>query len=105
MYFLWAGDEIVYVGRSENLFQRIGTHVDNPEIEFDSFTWEEHLSYESMVKSEARCIKELKPRHNKEGNPDYKPDKKQFWHTNRRDRDRIISRRERDAKSRKINGL
>jgi hypothetical protein len=35
VYFLLRGDRIVYVGRSDNIFTRIGTHVRNNRIDFD----------------------------------------------------------------------
>lgn len=35
VYFLLRGEQIVYVGRSDNIFTRIGTHVRNSRIDFD----------------------------------------------------------------------
>lgn len=38
IYFLYNEDNLVYIGRTENLFQRIGTHIHGNK-DFDSFSF------------------------------------------------------------------
>jgi hypothetical protein len=38
IYFLFQGDEIVYIGASVNFVQRIGIHADRYKDQFDGFT-------------------------------------------------------------------
>jgi hypothetical protein len=61
VYFLIHDDEIVYVGQSINIHQRIGEH-EKTKI-FTTFTYVE-CSYEELNKIEARYIDMFKPKYN-----------------------------------------
>jgi hypothetical protein len=61
VYFLVNDDEIVYVGQSINIHQRIGEH-EKTKI-FTTFTYVE-CSYEELNKIEARYIDMFKPKYN-----------------------------------------
>lgn len=39
VYVLYDKDEIVYVGKSKNIINRISSHLSRHEIQFDSFDW------------------------------------------------------------------
>ena len=39
VYLLWHNGVVVYVGQSENILQRIGTHLADPQKWFDGFSY------------------------------------------------------------------
>ena len=62
VYFLFDGDELVYVGKSTNLFARIGTHVAEGFKKFDRFEFYETDDQDRM---EEFFIRLLRPKYNK----------------------------------------
>ncbi|MBY0474234.1 MAG: DUF4224 domain-containing protein [Nitrosomonas sp.] len=64
IYFLLCGSEIVYVGQSINLVERIGNHLRNDEMLFDSYYYLE-VKRENMLLMERKYIEKLFPRMNK----------------------------------------
>lgn len=64
VYLLFKGDELVYVGKSINLFSRISTHTQSKR--FDSF-WFINCPKETMDESERKLIDLLQPPENKQG--------------------------------------
>ena len=65
VYFLWAGKTVVYVGKSTNIFARIGSHHKSDK-EWDSFT-HVHVSAKLLDIVEMEFIARLQPRYNKTG--------------------------------------
>jgi hypothetical protein len=39
VYLLWKNGTVVYVGQSENILQRVGVHLANPNKDFDGFSY------------------------------------------------------------------
>jgi GIY-YIG catalytic domain len=65
VYFLMAGDDVLYVGQSKNVYSRIAQHMANAQFEFDHFVITEcHADH--LLSLEAKFINELNPRWNKE---------------------------------------
>lgn len=65
IYFLWRGDDLIYIGSSENVHQRITGHINTGESEFTAATflavpspW--HLALEALY------IRKFRPRLNKQ---------------------------------------
>ena len=63
VYFLYQGDEIVYVGQAMSVYSRVGVHKKTGEITFDSFSFIS-LDIEEADAVESRYILELQPKHN-----------------------------------------
>ena len=63
VYFLYQGDEIVYVGQAMSVYSRVGVHKKTGEIAFDSFSFIS-LDIEEADAVESRYILELQPKHN-----------------------------------------
>lgn len=59
IYFLYKNFRLVYVGRTENLFQRIGTHI-HGDKDFDSFSFLE-VSPDELEKAEYDFIEFFNP--------------------------------------------
>ena len=62
VYFLFDGDELVYVGKSKNIMARIGTHIADEQKTFDSFEIFETDDYSRL---EEFLIRLLKPKYNR----------------------------------------
>lgn len=39
IYLLWKNGTVVYVGQSTNIFNRVGDHVADPRMDFDSYSY------------------------------------------------------------------
>lgn len=63
VYFLWHGDEVVYVGKAVNLLRRIAQHL--ADKTFDHYSYIE-CALEDLDSIERRAIMALKPRLNRE---------------------------------------
>lgn len=61
VYFLYDGDELVYIGQTDNLMRRIGEHIKEGVKRFDSF---ELYETPDRIRLEARLIGLLKPKYN-----------------------------------------
>lgn len=65
IYFLFLKGEIVYVGQSAvDVHGRVKQHLSDTDKEFDSYTWKEGISEESLEDAEASFIIRLNPRFN-----------------------------------------
>ncbi len=64
VYFLVCGSEIMYVGKSINLLERIGNHLRNADMHFDSYYYVKEKP-ENLGILEQAYINELSPRMNK----------------------------------------
>ncbi|MDC8446472.1 MAG: DUF4224 domain-containing protein [Nitrosomonas sp.] len=64
IYFLLCGSEVVYVGQSINLIERIGNHLRNDQMLFDAFYYIE-AKKEDLLILEKKYIKKLNPYLNK----------------------------------------
>lgn len=84
VYVLFKEDEIVYVGHTANITQRIATHYNNGNMDFDSYAVVEIPQHENVLvcrDAEAAYIKAHCPKLNKCHNP-YKPQLKR-WNAKR----------------------
>lgn len=61
VYFLFDGDELVYIGQSGNVYARIGQHIREGHKEFDS--WEVYET-EDYIRLEPLLIGLLRPKYN-----------------------------------------
>lgn len=66
VYFLFYGQEIVYVGQSTHVPGRINTHVLERKMKFDRVTYLS-LPTSELLSEEARYISMLRPKYNKSG--------------------------------------
>lgn len=66
VYYLWLGPELVYVGKTVNLGQRITTHLKSPK-RFDRVTYASLPGKEAMHDMEKREIARHLPRYNRSG--------------------------------------
>jgi excinuclease UvrABC nuclease subunit len=66
VYYLWLGPELVYVGKTTNLGQRITTHLNSPK-RFDRVTYRSVDSKDAMRALEKSEIHRHLPRYNKTG--------------------------------------
>lgn len=64
VYFLWSGDELLYVGQASNLVVRLSCHISN-HVPFDRATYHEYASNSDMQTAEALYILGLSPPRNK----------------------------------------
>ena len=62
VYFLFDGDELVYIGKTDNIFYRIGSHINEGLKKFDRF---EMFETQNNDRLEALLITLLKPKYNK----------------------------------------
>lgn len=62
VYFLFDGDELVYIGQSDNVFRRIGQHIAEKAKVFDS--WEVYET-DDYIRLEGLLINLLKPKYNR----------------------------------------
>lgn len=61
VYFIFDGDEIVYVGKSVNIFVRVNSH----RFKWDSFSFIEVKEGRTQLDLEHKYIMQLRPKHNK----------------------------------------
>jgi hypothetical protein len=66
IYFLWFGNEIVYVGQSRNITQRVFQHVQDGTKRFDGLSFLP-VKPSLLNKFERRYIERLLPRYNQCG--------------------------------------
>lgn len=64
IYFLFRGNELVYIGSSINITSRIETHRIQKQKEFDSYRILELNGNINLIKVEARFIYKYKPIYN-----------------------------------------
>ena len=64
VYFLFRDNVLVYVGKTQNIYLRIGQHITEGQKKFDSF---EYFITEDADALEAVLIQILKPIYNKLG--------------------------------------
>lgn len=62
LYFLYQGDEIVYIGQANNVFLRVGIHDMENGKEFDSWSYQEIEGDRSNAEREA--IRKHRPKYN-----------------------------------------
>lgn len=70
IYFLYNGDDIVYVGQSVNVDSRIGTHLTEGVKTFDSYAVHlapKEITATQLTRTEYYYISTLKPKYNKAG--------------------------------------
>lgn len=79
VYFLFKGDEIVYIGCTKHFFRRLDEHT--RKIEFDSYSILDmtQIPYWDRTKIEYSCIEESDPKHNIKGSPSKDTRKKKRW--------------------------
>lgn len=61
VYFLFDGDELVYIGTTDNLYRRIGQHIAEGNKAFNRF---ELYPTKDRIKLEGFLIRTLKPKYN-----------------------------------------
>jgi 5-methylcytosine-specific restriction protein A len=66
VYFLWHGSEVVYVGQSRNLTQRVCQHIQDAAKRFDGMSFIA-VAVARLGKVERRYIEALLPRYNRCG--------------------------------------
>jgi excinuclease UvrABC nuclease subunit len=71
VYFLIYRNKVVYVGQSIDIKRRINDHVKKREIKFTHWYCQQYDSDVARTEKERYFIVLLKPKHNKEFNPDY----------------------------------
>lgn len=64
VYFLYDHDELVYIGQSNNMYQRIGEHIAQGEKKFDRF---ELYPTADRIRLEGFLIEMFGPKYNKAG--------------------------------------
>ena len=64
IYFLYDGDELVYVGQAENVLVRLSAHRKETSKEFDSFSWIS-MPNGNLNQTKAEYISQYRPRLNK----------------------------------------
>ena len=62
VYFLYDGEELVYIGQSDNIYRRIGQHISDGVKRFDSFCFYE--VGEERIILESYLINKFKPKYN-----------------------------------------
>lgn len=69
LYFLIDGDEVVYVGRSQDVHKRVGEHGAQGKIEFDKVAVVEVTDEEHLTWMERNFLDWLQPKHNSRWRP------------------------------------
>jgi excinuclease UvrABC nuclease subunit len=64
VYFLFDGDELVYIGESRDVFFRVRTHFLDPDKTFDRWTFIEADECERKI-AEKKLIRRYKPKYNR----------------------------------------
>lgn len=67
IYFLYDNDNLVYIGKSSNIFYRIGTHIHQQLKKFDSWEYQIIEDEEERSNMEGYLIDIFKPKYNKRG--------------------------------------
>ena len=62
VYFLYDGEELVYIGQSDNIYRRIGQHIYEAEKKFDSFCF--YPAGEERIILESYLINKFHPKYN-----------------------------------------
>lgn len=62
VYFLYDGEELVYIGQSDNIYRRIGQHISEGVKRFDSFCFYE--VGEERIILESYLISKFQPKYN-----------------------------------------
>lgn len=62
VYFLYDGEELVYIGQSDNIYRRIGQHISEGVKRFDSFCFYE--VGEERIILESYLINKFQPKYN-----------------------------------------
>lgn len=65
IYFLWDNNEIVYIGKTNSIYNRIGTHKRDPSKNFNYVSAFHVLT--GALEIENKLIKKYKPQYNKQG--------------------------------------
>ncbi len=68
VYFLYDGDELVYIGTTDNLYRRIGQHIAEGKKVFNRF---EVYPTKDRMRLEGFLIRALKPKYNVSLGADY----------------------------------
>ena len=66
VYFLYAGDELVYIGQSKNVVGRVASHCSDEYKEFTTYSFID-VPYHKLREVEAELISKYRPRYNKAG--------------------------------------
>lgn len=77
VYFLIKNDIVVYVGSSSNCMLRIDSHKRRGKIRFNNWFIEKASKDKDSL--EAEYIRQLKPKYNIVGNPDYMNNRSSLW--------------------------
>lgn len=64
IYFLYNDDELVYIGKSQNIFQRIGSHIKEGIKEFNNWDYQEIDNENERSELEGYLINVFKPKYN-----------------------------------------
>lgn len=62
IYFLYQGEELIYIGKSKNIFGRVGSHCAHGR-EFDSWTYAP-VEQDEILQAERKAIEKYRPRLN-----------------------------------------
>ena len=65
VYFLIKGDEVVYIGSSNNCDVRVQCHRDEGEKDFDCWSFEEQVDYRRRNSRERMYIQRFLPKYNR----------------------------------------
>jgi excinuclease UvrABC nuclease subunit len=63
VYFLFAGDELVYIGQSLDVYMRVRHHYTAKDKEFDKWTFIE-VRLHRLLSTERRLIQQFNPKYN-----------------------------------------
>lgn len=67
VYFLYKGDELVYIGESDSIFSRVGTHIREGVKDFDTWAYHEIEGTRERKALEGFLISIYKPKYNEVG--------------------------------------
>lgn len=67
IYFLYDGDNLVYIGQSGNIFERVGRHIKDNVKKFDNWEYQIVEDKEERNNLEGYLIKVFKPKYNQKG--------------------------------------
>jgi len=71
IYILWNEEKVVYVGQSNNLYQRLASHKTQYKNKWDSYSIIRESNYVKRVAIEAYLINDLRPYLNRNINGEY----------------------------------
>lgn len=63
LYFLYLGDDLVYIGKSNNIRGRLIQHIDAGDKDFDSWSYFE-MDVPSCIQAERELIQRFRPKYN-----------------------------------------